>query len=118
VRSGNCAIKKNACVASTEFWTQIDEETGEEPKQVDVVLKPTDRAGFMITYLTAIIGMIDKLGNQKMQVIKYLLQKVDKSSNFCILWTTVANGEHYHTNFQHIQRYTVFIAVQKNWLVG
>jgi len=79
--------KGSAYVSESETWIQIDEDTGEyigEPKKVDVVLKQSDRAGFMITYLSTIIQVIERLGNKKMQVVKFLLQKMDKSSNTLI----------------------------------
>ena len=34
----------------------------------------------MIAYLSTIVWMIDKLGNQKMQVVKYLLQEMDSNN--------------------------------------
>lgn len=79
--------KETATVVEYENWVQIDKKTGMpigEIKEVDVVMKPVDRNGFMITYLTTIIQMIDKLGNQKMKVIKYILTKMDKSTNTLI----------------------------------
>jgi|GEM_PF-648357 len=79
--------KKKATIADSEFWIQIDPNTGKSigsVKEVDVVLKTTERNGFMITYLSTIIQMIDKLGNQKMKVVKYLLAKMSKSENTII----------------------------------
>ena len=79
--------KGSAYISESETWIQIDEDTGEyigEPKKVDVVLKQSDRAGFMITYLSTIIQMIEKLGNQKMKVVQYLLKKMSKSDNTII----------------------------------
>ena len=78
---------KKAQIADSEFWIQIDPDTGKSignVKEVDVVLKPAERNGFMITYLSTIIQMIDKLGNQKMKVVKYLLSKMSKSENTLI----------------------------------
>ena len=49
--------RNSAKVAESEFWVQIDPETGKpigEPKEVDVVLKRADRNNFMITYLATI----------------------------------------------------------------
>ena len=79
--------KNNAKISESEFWVQIDPETGEiigNPKEVDVILKKSDRNGFMITYLSTIIQLIEKLGNQKMKVVKYLLSKMSKSENIVI----------------------------------
>src|SRR5690625_4295133 len=52
------------------------------------VIKKTSRNGFMITYLTAIIQLIDNLGNRKMQVVKYILENMEKSTNTLIITTT------------------------------
>jgi DNA-binding transcriptional regulator YhcF (GntR family) len=41
----------------------------------------------MITYLSAIIQLIDSLGNKKMQVVKYILANMDKSTNTLIITT-------------------------------
>lgn len=61
-------------------------ETG-EIIETDEVIKKTPRNGFMITYLTAIIQLIDTLGNKKMQVVKYILANMDKSTNTLIITT-------------------------------
>lgn len=44
-----------------------------------------ERNGFMITYLSAIINLIDNLGNKKMQVVKYILKNMEKSNNTLII---------------------------------
>ena len=61
-----------------------DLDTG-EIFEVDEVIKKTPRNDFMITYLSAIIKLIDSLGNKKMQVIKYILTNMDKSMNTLII---------------------------------
>lgn len=66
-------------------WKNLD--TGEVIEANDVV-KKTSRNGFMITYLTAIIQLIDNLGNRKMEVVKYILENMDKSTNTLIITTT------------------------------
>ncbi|MBC9710023.1 MAG: replication/maintenance protein RepL [Enterococcus sp.] len=66
--------------------TWINKETGEEITTDDIV-KKTGRNGFMITYLSAIINLMDKLGNKKMQVVKYILENMDKSTNTLIITT-------------------------------
>jgi DNA-binding MarR family transcriptional regulator len=63
-----------------------DLDTG-EIFEADDLIKKTDRNGFMITYLTAIIQLIDTLGNKKMQVVKYILANMDKSTNTLIITT-------------------------------
>ena len=77
-------------ITEPEFWVQIDKKTGKpigEVKEVDVVQKPVERSGFMITYLATIIQLIERLGNQKMKVVKYILKNMDKSSNVLIKTT-------------------------------
>ena len=41
----------------------------------------------MITYLSTMINLIDRLGNKKMQVVKYILENMDKSTNTLIITT-------------------------------
>ncbi|WP_259653078.1 replication/maintenance protein RepL, partial [Bacillus sp. BML-BC060] len=53
--------------------------------ETDEIIKKTPRNGFMITYLTAIVQLIDSLGNKKMQVVKYILENMDKSTNTLII---------------------------------
>lgn len=65
-------------------WQNL--ETG-EIIETDEVIKKTPRNGFMITYLSAIIQLIDSLGNKKMQVVKYILANMDKSTNSLIITT-------------------------------
>lgn len=68
----------------TSTW--VNKETGEEIVTDDVI-KKTGRNGFMITYLSAIVQLIDNLGNKKMQVVKYILENMDKSTNTMIITT-------------------------------
>lgn len=65
-------------------WQNL--ETG-EIIEADEAIKKTGRNGFMITYLTAIIQLIDTLGNKKMEVVKYILQRMEKSTNTLIITT-------------------------------
>ena len=51
------------------------------------IVKKTSRNGFSITYLSAIINLIEVLGNKKMQVVKYILNNMDKTTN-TLLTTT------------------------------
>lgn len=66
-----------------EQW--VDESTGER-HEVQVIEKDIDSrdGGFMVTYLAEIINMIDTLGNKKMQVVKYILQNMDKNTNLLL----------------------------------
>jgi len=77
--------KKNQVIYSGKRRLQ-DLETG-EIIEADDMLKKTSRNGFMITYLTAIVQLIDTLGNKKMQVVKYILNNMDKSTNTLIMTT-------------------------------
>src|SRR5690625_1820028 len=43
---------------------------------------------FINNYLTAIIQLIDKLNNKKIQVVKYILENMEKSTNTLIITTT------------------------------
>ena len=68
-------------LSDMEYYVQVDKDgkpvTG-EIKEVDVVIKPTSRHNFYITYLSAIIQMIDGIGNSKMKVVKYILQNTNE----------------------------------------
>lgn len=69
-------------------WQKVDMATGEivEQRAVDEFERPVGRREhFMITYLAEIISLIDSLGNQKMKVVKYILQNMDKSTNTLII---------------------------------
>lgn len=71
-------------------WQKVDMATGEivEQRAVDEFERPVGRQEhFMITYLAEIISLIDSLGNQKMKVVKYILQNMDKSTNTLIITT-------------------------------
>lgn len=67
-----------------DIW--INERTGEKIT-ANQIIKKTPRNGFMITYLSAMINLIDRLGNKKMQVVKYILENMDKSTNTLIITT-------------------------------
>lgn len=61
-----------------------DLDTGEIIEASEVI-KKVERNGFMITYLSAIINLIDSLGNKKMQIVKYILKNMEKSNNTLII---------------------------------
>jgi hypothetical protein len=65
-------------------WQNLD--TG-EVVEAPTVTKKVGRQGFMITYLSAIINLIENLGNKKMQVVKYILTNMEKSNNTLITTT-------------------------------
>lgn len=74
--------ENNVLYAGSDEW--VNTRTGETIK-ANQIIKKTDRNGFMITYLSAIINLIETLGNRKMQVVKYILENMDKSTNTLIL---------------------------------
>lgn len=66
-----------------EYWLRCDENGNlldSDVKKVDVVIREVPRTGFAITYLSTIIQMIESIGNKKMQVVKYLLGKMDTNN--------------------------------------
>lgn len=73
----------------TSKWVKINDngELTDEIKEVDEFEAKTNRSGFMITYLSAIINLIDKLGTKKMQVVKYIFENMSKSENTLIITT-------------------------------
>lgn len=74
----------------TSIWQKVDTITGEivEEQIVDEFERPVGRnERFMITYLAEIINLIDSLGNQKMKVVKYILQNMSKSENLLLTTT-------------------------------
>lgn len=70
-------------------WIKIDEngELTGEIKEVDEFETKVNRSGFMITYMSAIINLIDKLGTKKMQVMKYIFENMSKAENTLIITT-------------------------------
>lgn len=70
-------------------WAKIDEngELTGEVKEVDEFETKVNRSGFMITYMSAIINLIDKLGTKKMQVMKYIFENMSKTENTLIITT-------------------------------
>ena len=82
-------------VKEQEFYQQINPDTGEvigDIKKVDVILKEIPRTGFAITYLATIINLIDNIGNKKMQVVKYILQKMDSNNKLSETVREIAKG--------------------------
>lgn len=78
-----------------EYFQQINPETGEVIGDVitaDVVVKEVPRVGFAITYLANVIQMIETIGNKKMQVVKYILQKMDSNNKLSETVREIAAG--------------------------
>ena len=70
-------------IKEQEYYQQINPDTGEIIGDVivaDVAIKEVPRVGFAITYLATIVQLIDNVGNKKMQVVKYILQKMDSNN--------------------------------------
>lgn len=78
-----------------EYYLQVDENgnalTG-EIKKVDVVIKEIPRSGFAITYLSSIVQMIETIGNKKMQVVKYILGRMDSNNKLVETVREIASG--------------------------
>lgn len=71
--------KKNVLNIKVKNYT--DNETGEIIEVIETNKVIPERQGFMITYLSYIINLIDTIGNKKMQVVKYILENLDKHNN-------------------------------------
>jgi hypothetical protein len=74
----------------TSVWQKVDALTGEvtEERTVDEFERSVGRnERFMITYLAEIICLIDSLGNQKMKVVKFILQNMSKADNLLLITT-------------------------------
>ena len=72
----------NGKILEPERWIKLDKNGNltDTIAEFAVVDKPVQRQGFMIAYLTAIVSMIDKLGNKKMQVVRYLIKQMDSNN--------------------------------------
>jgi len=86
INKRNRPVQKEKSVLSAEVKRYQDLETGEIIEAIEIV-KKIGRQGFMITYLSAIINLIETLGNKKMQVVKYILSNMEKSNNALIITT-------------------------------
>jgi hypothetical protein len=82
----NKSAKKESSVLSAGIsrWQNLD--TGEVIEATEIV-KKVGRQGFMITYLSAIINLIEVLGNKKMQVVKYILNNMEPANNMLVVTT-------------------------------
>lgn len=73
------------------MWAKLD-ENGQPTGEVKLVDEfesklDTSRNGFMITYMSAIISLIEKLGTKKMTIVKYIFENMSKSENTLIITT-------------------------------
>lgn len=76
--------QKTVVKNNVDEW--VNTRTG-EILQATEILKPIGRQGFMITYITEIINLLDTLGTKKMKIVKYLLQEMEKSNNTLLATT-------------------------------
>jgi DNA-binding MarR family transcriptional regulator len=77
----NAIIKKE-----TSYW--VNTKTGEAIEANEIIQEVYNgRRGFCITYLSAIITMLDCIGNRKMHIIKYILENMDLSANLLLITT-------------------------------
>ncbi len=70
-------------IKDKEYFQRINPDTGEIIGDIivaDIAVKEVPRVGFAITYLSTIVQLIDNIGNKKMQVVKYVLQKMDTNN--------------------------------------
>lgn len=82
-------------IKDKEYYQRINPETGEIIGDIitaDVAIKEIPRQGFSITYLATIINLIDNIGNKKMQVVKYVLQKMDSNNILIETVREIAKG--------------------------
>lgn len=78
------SVKKTiAQFEEREIWVQLDQDGNRigEPQEVDVLIKQVARNDFMITYISYLVSLMEKLGNKKMKIVKYILENMDKSTN-------------------------------------
>ena len=90
-------------IEQEEYYVQVDSSgnpiTG-EIKRVDIIVKEIPRSGFAITYLSSIVQMIEAIGNRKMAVVKYILQRMDSNNK-------LSETEQEISNHSGISRQTV-----------
>ncbi len=79
----NYEAKEKTLVKNTnDIW--VNQRTGEVLETTEI-LKPINRQGFMITYITELINLLDTLGTKKMKIVKYILENMSKSENTLIM---------------------------------
>ena len=84
-----------------ETKTFIDADTGEEVK-AETVVKKVDRSGFEITYIAYLCDLFEMLGNQKMKVLKYILE--NKTVDNLVIDTVRSISEKSGVSLQTVQR--------------
>lgn len=91
-------------IKDKEYFQRINPDTGEIVGDIiiaDVAVKEVPRVGFAITYLSTIVQLIDNIGNKKMQVVKYVLQKMD--TNNILIETVREIAKNSGTSVQTVQ---------------
>lgn len=91
-------------IKDKEYFQRINPDTGEIVGDIiiaDVAVKEVPRVGFAITYLSTIVQLIDNIGNKKMQVVKYVLQKMD--TNNILIETVREISKNSGTSVQTVQ---------------
>lgn len=92
---------KRPPAVQTKAYVEIDldllSETGEvrivgEPIIAPVITTKVPRGKFEIVYTSDLYEIVDKLGNQKMQVLKYLLENKDNNNCLNMTNTQLANA--------------------------
>lgn len=77
-------IKGKSAVIKSNIDVWINQTTGEVIEATEIT-KKVGRNGFMITYLSTIIELLDTMGTKRMKVVKYILQNMDKSNNMLLI---------------------------------
>lgn len=78
----------------------VNQDTGEIIETADIH-KKVSRNGFMITYLSQFIELMDIIGTKKLQVVKYILENMEKSNNTLII-TTIELADKTNTSRQTV----------------
>ena len=83
-----------------KYYVEIDKDILESTGEVKIIGSPINvaeqlqrvpRGGFEIAYMSALFDIFDKLGNQKIKVLKYILKNKDGMN--CLNMTNTAIAE-------------------------
>lgn len=75
--------KNNVKFIGCDEWINLRTD---EKRRVDAFEKPIASNSFAIAYLAEIITLVDKqMGAKKIQVVKYILENMDKNNNTLII---------------------------------
>ena len=75
--SKNSTVKKTKIIGEQEY---VDHETGEVKKFQVIDIKENTDANFHKIWLSHILAAFDELGNQKLKVLTYLLENMNKEN--------------------------------------